>query len=174
LVTLRREDYMSLFIKTHPGCTKTEVVDYMDPPEGEKLAAPKTTFKILKTLIQDNKVILQVDHKNNRIHHLFLNEKHRFVDIQTDLTIIKREIEDLNRGRKEETERLNKLENVTNDDIQVFWDQKRKNLLSGIMDRLIHQLRGVRIYIKDPEDRQVLNDKILDYMLAASYNFPLS
>ena len=77
---LDREVEILEYIGQNLGCTKTELTNYMDPYKGEKYAAPNTTGKILKRLIKEKKVICKVD-RDGRSHHLYLNDKNKFIMI---------------------------------------------------------------------------------------------
>lgn len=61
-----RKDKVIEYIHTHPSCSRTNVIDNMP-------FADKTTKKVLKELIEEDKVTCLIDKTNPRIHHLILN-----------------------------------------------------------------------------------------------------
>ena len=73
------------FIRMNKGCTKTQVVNYMDPYEGKNIASPATTFKYIKMLVKEKKVFSTTDERNGSIHHLFINEMHVYNQLTVDI-----------------------------------------------------------------------------------------
>jgi hypothetical protein len=66
-----REKMVLDYIEANPRCTKTKVKDSMP-------FATRTTDKILKKLIEeDKKVIYEIDKGNSRIHHLLINQQYK-------------------------------------------------------------------------------------------------
>jgi hypothetical protein len=90
---MKREEKILQFIHENPGCTKTNVIDYME----KNGSSPMTTHKILKRLTKDDKkVISKPDIKNSRIHHLYINDKNRFNKIGIKLSELEKFIEHKN------------------------------------------------------------------------------
>jgi hypothetical protein len=96
---LDREDKVLEYVKKNRGCTKTKVVDYMDPTEGIKSASPQTTFKIIKGLITDGKIISDPDKSNSSIHHLYFNDRNTYNVINSELSKIQINIEQMGKQR---------------------------------------------------------------------------
>ena len=119
---------------------------------------------------EDKLVILEK--VNSQRHRLHINNKNKFNEIRIYLAAIRREIERLNIGRKEEVERVNKLDSLPTDK-DLVWHRKNEGRIREIIDGLIIQLQAIRLYIKNQDDAQVLNNKIVDYMLAARFGYIL-
>jgi hypothetical protein len=68
LVTdLNRKEEVIEYIEAHPFCSRTNVIDNMP-------FADKTTKKVLKELIEeDKKITCVIDKKNPRVHQLIVN-----------------------------------------------------------------------------------------------------
>jgi len=130
------------FIGGHDGCTKSDVVKYMDQTaEGEKSsvhAAMMTTREILKDLVDEDKVT--VEKINSQIHRLHLNKKTRFYHT----------LEELSNMRSMYHER----------------PKESKELLSRLV---LHRLAEVQKYIKNEDDKQLLTQKIIDLGLELVY-----
>ena len=71
----------------------------MDPSEGLKRASPQTTFKILKGLITDGKIISDPDKSNSSIHHLYFNDRNTYNIINSELSKIQTIIEQMDKQR---------------------------------------------------------------------------
>ena len=67
---MSREETILEYIETHDGCTKTEV-------ENNTGMAEKTAKKYLKKLIDEGKVVYDIDEVNPQTHHLHINNPNR-------------------------------------------------------------------------------------------------
>ncbi len=95
-----REDDVLEYITQNPGCSRTEVIDFMDPPEGIKRAAPNTTNRILDRLLKENKVIRKLD-KDGRTNHLYTNDKNKFNMINQLLSKMREMLGEINKQKQE-------------------------------------------------------------------------
>ena len=87
---MNREDIILKYIDEHDGCNKTNVKDGCI-----KYVGDKTADKILKKLIQDEKVVCEIDKVNPQIHRLHINNETRSL-IKTKNLILSRFEEQFN------------------------------------------------------------------------------
>jgi hypothetical protein len=135
------------FIREHDGCTKTQVVEYMDgTAKGERSpihGAMMTTRGDLDELIngEHKLVIMKKDPKNSQIHYLYLDTKTVFYKITEEIT----GIESMLRHHPEQ--------------------EAQDNLLNLLLIRLARADK----YIKNEGDKQTLNQKIINLLLKIRY-----
>lgn len=97
--------------------------------------------------------------RSGQSYRVAINDQSWFQEITENLSGLRKDILRLNSNP---TWRSNRKLNRQNE-----------RLMQQILDELLINLRSVRMYIKDQDDRQTLNDKILDYMLGARFGFIL-
>jgi len=76
-----RREIIKKHIMEKDGCTKTQVIDYMNKI-GK--SATVTTHKVIQELISDGTVLLKPDKKNRRIHHLHIDNKFSKIHLQLE------------------------------------------------------------------------------------------
>jgi hypothetical protein len=91
-LNLRREELILSYIKKHPGCTQTQVIDSM-----KGRSSLVTTHKIIRNLLRNEQIVRRIDEKNSLIRHLFINEKNMFNKIRNQLSEIEPFIDIMNR-----------------------------------------------------------------------------
>lgn len=73
-----RRDLIRNYIIENDGCTKTEVINYMEN-KSPIHAGVVTTHKIISSLVDSGTVISKPDPKNSQIHHLHINDNYSII-----------------------------------------------------------------------------------------------
>jgi predicted transcriptional regulator len=168
---ISNEDLVLEFIREHEGCTKTQVIVFMD---AKKHASPMTTHGIITSLIdkQKGKVICQVDKSNPRIHHLFINDKNRYNQIRKYLTELENFIVQKNKYLRalldDNLSRIGDVDNQGEDEQRAFNQQsdffeKIESIYVVDISRLLDDLFQVAVTSNISEkDKRLLHIKIIE------------
>jgi hypothetical protein len=151
LVDQKSKDLIIDYIKIRDGeATKNNVVDYMEckdvrypfPKEYEQYGTTRvTTYSILKELEEAGRIIVIKGVKNGQRHKLIYNDRNTFDHISGQITLI---------GTA--------LHHHPEQEAQDFY-----------LNQLLINLARVLKYIKNENDKQTLNQKILNALLKIRY-----
>lgn len=89
----QRSEAIRQFVRDHPGTSEGKVIQYMNE---EQLSSRETTRAIIKTLVEKGEIELKkAKRKNNKTHHLTINDKHEFNLIDQQLSEIDTLMDDM-------------------------------------------------------------------------------
>lgn len=130
------------YINSHERVTKQDIIDYMKSGVPKDRTSRVTTLNLIKELEAAGriKVLNKDDWRQGQSQYLVINDKNQFDWI---------------------TEQIENIETMFTKDHP---EEYRKGL-----DYLLHNLSRVHKYIKNENDRFILNEKIINTMLKIRY-----
>lgn len=90
-----RDEMILQFVMDNPDCTKTSVINYINP------GSPVPTHRAIKRLIEEKRLVSTKDKFNSSMHHLRINEKNKFNMIIQLLSRMHVMLEKINKQKSE-------------------------------------------------------------------------
>jgi hypothetical protein len=166
---VRKEEIRKYVSKNDGGCTKTDVINYMNQTaKGDKSlihASLATTHKILTKMIQDKIIISRPDENNSQTHLLSINNENEY----------NRRIDEINKVSKivlAFTKEIDEIKVRRLLDVNHPHGRDFLNYIHWVQSDIFHSIAAIStsivFFVKSKEDQETLN-LLLNGVLRDSY-----
>jgi hypothetical protein len=139
------------YIRNNPGRSEGELIRYL---EGKQICSKDTTRKYVKLLKENDDIIIEKDKRqNNKTHHLIINNKSEFNQIDTRLSYVEKELDRLTNQPEKQRRGQRNEEN--------WWFQMDNNM--WILQMVLLRMTDNKSSLQ--QDSEMLYRKIIELMV---------